>query len=277
MNALNASNKLAKEGQKSVSELIRMGMYKSEALECYDSIVSYSYVSQELWPSKNNLVKQDYHHTQIPSEIETCDGFAMDYHVALFFQSEDMIIPKEEILISITKRMNKIRIFLGDHISDSNSIMCTHGGKQWSRRAKIHLKNIQKKDISMFQGLRPFIIRFPDNKLHRGKICKSYDTIAPSEMLSVKITTHSIKDETWYNKFDEVVNEGFHRGHNLEITHIRKGESHNFAWIVGPSPEQIVNIRKKIIFEHKSIDITIGKPSGYDLAKKMHSSSLQKN
>ena len=50
---------------------------------------------------------------------------------------------------------------------------------------------------------------------------------------------------------------------------MRKGESHNFAWIVATSPEQTLNIRKnKITFGHESIDITIGKPSGDDLAKK---------
>ena len=134
----------------------------------------------------------------------------MNYHVALFFELEDMIIPKEEALINITKRINEMRISLGDDISDPIAIMCTHGGKQWSGHAKIHLKNVQEDSIPMLQGLRPFIIRLPDNKLHRGKICKSYDTIASSEMLSVKITIDSIKDETWYKIFDEVINEGFH-------------------------------------------------------------------
>ena len=142
MNALNASNKLAKENHKSVSELVRMGMYEGEALECQDSNVSYPYVTQELWPSKNKLGKQNYHHTQIPSEIETLDGFAMNYHVALFFELDEMISPKDEAHISITKRMNEMRIPLGDDISDPIAIMCTHGGKQWSGHAKIHLKNV---------------------------------------------------------------------------------------------------------------------------------------
>ena len=269
MNALNESNNLAKESHKSVSELVKMGMYEGEALECQDSIISYPYVPQEVWPNKNNLGKQNFHHTQIPSEIETSDGFAMDYHIALFFELDEMIVPKEEALINITKRLKQMQIPLGDEISDPIAIMCTHGGKQWSGHAKIHLKNIQEDGIPLLQGLRPFIIRLPDNKLHRGKVCKSYDSIASSEMLSVKITTDSIKDEPWYKVYDEVVNEGFHRGHNFEITHVRKGETHNFAWIVATSPEQVLNIRKnKITFGHESVDVTIGKPSGDDLAKK---------
>lgn len=59
--------------------------------------------------------------------------------------------------------------------------------------------------------------------MHKGKVCKSYDIIASSEMLSIKITSDSIKDEPWYTVYVEIVNEGIKRGHNFEITHIRKG------------------------------------------------------
>ena len=124
---------------------------------------------KNLWPNKNILGKQNFHHTQIPSEIEVSEGFAMDYHVALFFELEEMVIPKEEALNHITKRLDIMKISLGEDISDPIAIMCTHGGKQWSGHAKIHLKNIQEDGIPLLQGLRPFIIRLPDNKLHRGK------------------------------------------------------------------------------------------------------------
>jgi hypothetical protein len=63
---------------------------------------SYPYVPQEMWPSINDVGKQNYHHTQIPSGIDVCDIFAMDYHIALFFQLDEMIIPKEEALEEIT-------------------------------------------------------------------------------------------------------------------------------------------------------------------------------
>lgn len=88
-----------------------------------------------------------------------------------------------------------MKILLGDEISDLIAIMCTHGGKQWSSHASIHLKNVQEDGILLLQELRPFIIRLSDNKMHRRKICKSYDTIVSSEMLFVKITNDSIKDE----------------------------------------------------------------------------------
>ena len=107
-----------------------------------------------------------------------CDGFAMDYHIALFFDLDEMVIPKEKTLKHITKRLDIMKISLSEDISDPIAIMCTHGGKQWSGHAKIHLKNVQEDGIILLQEQRPFIIRLPDNKLHRGKVCKSYDTIA---------------------------------------------------------------------------------------------------
>ena len=55
MNALNSNKGLPKESHKSVSELIKLGMYENEALECQDCIPSYQFVSQELWPNKNIL------------------------------------------------------------------------------------------------------------------------------------------------------------------------------------------------------------------------------
>jgi hypothetical protein len=129
MNALNASEGLEEIAHKSVTELVKFGMNEKEALECQGCVTSYPFVPQELWPSANDLGEQNYHHTQIPSEVDVCEGFAMDYHVALFFHLDDMIIPKEKALDKITKRLDEMKILLGEDISDPIAIMCTHGGK----------------------------------------------------------------------------------------------------------------------------------------------------
>ena len=180
-----------------------------------------------------------------------------------------MIIPKDEALEKITKRLEEMKITLGDEISDPIAIMCTHGGKQWSGHTKIHLKNVQEDGVNLLQGLRPFIIRLSDNKFHRAKICKSYDTIASSEMLSIKVTSDTLKNESWFTVYEEVIMEGFKRKHNFEITHVRKIEDQNYAWIVATSPEQVTNIRRnKITFGHECINVSMGKPTGDDLAKK---------
>ena len=158
MNALNASKGIEEVAHKSVSELMRMGMSDKEALECHDCITSYPYVVQEMWPNTNEFGVQNFHHTQIPSDVYVFEGFAMDYHVALFLQLEEMIIPKDEALNQITKRLEKMNILLGDEISDPIAIMCTHEGKQWVGHVKVHLKNVQEDGVKLLQGLHPFII-----------------------------------------------------------------------------------------------------------------------
>ena len=127
--ALNASKGLDMIPHKSVSELVKSGMSDKEALESQNCVPSYPYVPQEMWPSMDDLGTQNFHHTQVPSDVDVCEGFSMDYHVALFFQIDDMLIPKEEALEKITKRLDDMKIMLGDDISDPIAIMCTHGGK----------------------------------------------------------------------------------------------------------------------------------------------------
>jgi hypothetical protein len=58
--------------------------------------------------------------------------------------------------------------------------------------------------------------------MYNDIVCKSYDTITSSEILSIKITSDSIKDESWFAVSEEVIIEGFKRGLNFEITHVRK-------------------------------------------------------
>ena len=88
-------------------------------------------------------------------------------------------------------------------------------------------------------------------------------------MLSIKITSDTTKDVSWYAVYEEVRIEDFKRGFNFEITHVRKIDSHNYAWIVATSLEQATNIRKnKITFGHEVKNVCMGKSSGDDLAKK---------
>lgn len=65
--------------------------------------------------------------------------------------------------------------------------------------------------------------------MHRGKIYKSYDIVASSEMFSIKITGDSIKNEHCHTVYEEVINKESKRSRNFEIIHVRKEESHNYA------------------------------------------------
>lgn len=90
----------------------------------------------------NDLGLQNFHHTQVQFDIDVCEEFAMNYHIALFFQINDVLIPKEEALDKITKKLDDMKILFGDDISDPITIMCTYGRKQWAGHVKIYLRNM---------------------------------------------------------------------------------------------------------------------------------------
>ena len=143
MNVLNISKGFDEVANRSESEHVKFGMSDKEALKCQNCVSSYLHVPQKMWPSVNDLRVHNHHYTQIPSDIDVCEGFAMYYHIALFFQLEEMLIRKEEALEKITQRFEDMHILLGNEISDPVAIMCTHDGKQWSGHTKVYLKNVQ--------------------------------------------------------------------------------------------------------------------------------------
>ena len=95
---------------------------------------------------------------------------------------------------------------------------------------------------SLLQGTKAFILNLDEGEPWRGKVCKSYDMLALNNLLSVKITSESLIGKEWYNIFEEVVNEGFDRKYDYEITNIQKKKEISFAWVVATSPEQAKKI-----------------------------------
>jgi hypothetical protein len=57
--------------------------------------------------------------------------------------------------------------------------------------------------------LRLFILKLGRFIHAIGKVCKSFDTIAIASMLSIKVTTQSIKGKEWYDLFEKIVGDGF--------------------------------------------------------------------
>ena len=53
-------------------------------------------------------------------------------------------------------------------------------------------------------------------------MCKTYDALDFNNLLSVKIMSEKLKDKKWYNVFEDIVNEGFNRGHEYEVTNVKK-------------------------------------------------------
>ena len=110
-----------------MSEFVKGEMNVKEALKCQNCVPSYPYVPQEMWPNIDDLETKKIHLIKVLSDIDVCEGFSMNYHISLFFQIDDILIPKEHALDKITKILDDMKILLGDYISNPIAIMCTHG------------------------------------------------------------------------------------------------------------------------------------------------------
>jgi hypothetical protein len=106
----------------------------------------------------------------------------------------------------------------------------------------------------------------------RGKAFKSFDSIAIASLLSVKITSPTLKGRKWFELHEEIVNDSFKRGYEFKITNVQKNDEAEFACIKTPSPEQAKKIKaSKISFFNEIMDVNFGsleKLSEDDKAKK---------
>jgi hypothetical protein len=105
--------------------------------------------------------------------------------------------------------------------------------------AKIHLKNPSKDGIALLKGRRIFAITLDNDALTIAKIAKSYDSLASSNLLTLKINTDNIRDLVAYQLFKTVVEESFKRGHEFELAQVQKTEGEAYGWLVTTSPEQV--------------------------------------
>ena len=79
--------------------------------------------------------------------------------------------------------------------------------------------------------------------------------LALNNLLSVKISSDTLIGKEWYNIFEEIVNEGFDRKYDYEITNIQKKKEMSFAWVVATSPEQAKKINTyKISLDNEILD-----------------------
>jgi hypothetical protein len=121
----------------------------------------------------------------------------------------------------------------------------------------LHLKHPDIDGINLLNGVRPFILTL-DEVMTVGKVCKSYNTIARNNFLSVKISSPSLGHVTGHELFKEILEESFKRGQELEITGVQKNTIETWAWLVAPTPiraEKIVQF--KATFRNEIIPITI--------------------
>ena len=121
-------------------------------------------------------------------------------------------------------------------------------------------------------GTRSFILKLDEITYCRGKVFKSFDSIAIASLLSVKITSPTLKGIKWFELHDEIVRDGFKRGYEFEITNVQKNDDAEFAWIKTPSPEQAKKLKTyKVSFWNEISEVNFAstdKLSDDDKAKK---------
>ena len=71
--------------------------------------------------------------------------------------------------------------------------------------------------MALLRGGRIFVITLDDDILTIAKIDKSYDSLAPSNLLIIKINTDNIRDLVGHQLYKIIVEESFKRGHEFEL------------------------------------------------------------
>ena len=232
MNWTNRSMDYPVDKMELISELIRKGMEIDEAIECQQATPSFSFVVQEEWPSKrgDGIEGQHFNLTQIPFDVEVDEnGFALDYQIAISFEIGNLKVSKESVMEKVKERLKKMKIAIGSMIGEPIAIMCYHKSITSSGVVKIHLQNSKKDGTALLQGSRAFILNLDENVDRRGKVCKTYDALTLNNLLSIKIMSEKLKEKEWYNVFEDIVIEGFKRGHEYEVTNVQKKKDFDFG------------------------------------------------
>ena len=226
----------------------KKGRSEKEADELLASVFSDPHVGQTLFPliRPDDIEGQHFNITQIPFEVETDpdSGLSYDYQVVIYFQKPSKQYIHEEVLTLTQARLRDMKIPLGSKIAEPIAILCRNGSaRHWSGTIKLHLKHPKVDGINLLNGTRPFILTL-DGNMTVEKICKSYNTVVKNNMLSVKINSLSLLNVTGHSLFEEVVEESFKRGQELEITGVQKNTLEIWALLVAPTPSQAEKIVK---------------------------------
>ena len=237
----------------SVQELVTLGYVASEAEERRTAKMSFPRVMQKLWPTSrpDTAAGQHVNLTQLPSDIEVhpVTHLSLDYQVLLHFEKPSTPFTQDQIMQKVILRLSNMNILLGDQIGEPVAILC-HGPKTarvWSGMVKLHLKHPEQDGLALLHGTRAFVITLDNDKPYIAKVAKSYDPLASSSLLSVKINSETIRDLDAQQLLKTVVETSFCRGHDYEITQAQKTARETYGWLVTTSPEQLDKIDKSRI------------------------------
>ena len=149
-----------------ISALIKKSMKIENAIECQNEISLFPFVIQEKQPSKRKDGKEGQHFnlTQIPFDIEVDEhGFFLDHHIAITYEIGASKWSKDVIMEKIKRRLNKMKIEVGEMIGESIALMYYYKSINCSGVIKIHLKNQKSDGTTLLQGFKAFILTLDEN------------------------------------------------------------------------------------------------------------------
>ena len=206
-----------------IDELIASGYVASEAAELRSASMSFPRIQQKLWPTTrpDGIEGQHINITQLSFDIEVNPKsyLSLDYHILLHFEKPSTPFTQDQIMKKLLLRFQTMEIQLGDLIGEPIAVLC-HGPKNarvWSGMAKVHLKYPSKDGIALLSGGRIFVITLDNDAPTIVKITKSYDSLAPSNLLTIKVNTDNIRDLVAHQLFKTVVEASFKRGHEFKL------------------------------------------------------------
>ena len=159
-------------------------------------------------------------------------NLSLDYQILLHFEKPTTPFTQDHIMKKVLERLSNMNIMLGDQIGEPVAILC-HGPKTarvWSGMIKLHLKHPKQDGLALLRGTRIFAITLDNDKPTIAKTAKSYDPLASSSMLSVKINSETIRDLDAQQLIKTVVESNFHRDHDFEITQTQKNNGRDI-WL----------------------------------------------
>ena len=137
--------------------------------------------------------------------------YVRTYQILLHFKKPLKSYTSKEIVELVTKCFQKMDIALEDILEPIAPLCSPKESRPWNGMVKVYLKDPSKDAEALLTGKKVFAMGF-DDCLRIPKISKSFDNIAPKELLVVRVQGDNLKMIPAHQFMAEVVFTSFHRG-----------------------------------------------------------------
>jgi len=95
---------------------------------------------------------------------------------------------------------------------------------------------------ALLRGTRVFALLFNNNTLTIAKVAKTFDPIASSSLLSIKMNNKNIRNVESHHVFQKISKESFHRASNLRFP--KSANVEFYSWLTTTLPKQLTKIKQ---------------------------------